>query len=159
MTRSITEIKHRPGKNSQTWQCEVVGTGSGEIHIRYVSDRDYTVGETFLPAGTVTDAVYWSDRPYHVWRFTTPDGTVQGYRFDICTDTRFDDDMLEWTDLLLDLWIPMGGEPVWQDGEEFVQAAENGVLSPEQTRTAGRARSELDATWKDVIQETYGPVS
>ena len=157
MPSTITEIKHRPGKGDQTWTCDVIEDRSPEwIRVRYVSDRDYVVGGTFLPAGTTTEAVYWSARPYHVWRMTSPDGTLLGYRFDVCAETTITPERLEWTDLVLDLWVPAAGEAVWEDGEEFDAATRNGLLTEKQARLARQARSELDDAWQSVVREAYG---
>jgi predicted RNA-binding protein associated with RNAse of E/G family len=151
----ITEIKHRPGNTSQTWTCELVAFTPDCIRIRYVSDRDYVVEGTMLPSGTTTDAVYWTNRPYHVWRFTSPDGTRPGYRFDVCTDTHISRDLLEWTDLALDLWIPENGEPVWMDGDEFDDLVDAGDITPEQARLARKTRDHLTNEWSRVIEEAF----
>jgi len=93
--------------------------------LRYVADRTYQVGESLLPAGTVTVAVYWRDRPYHLWRFILPDGRILGHRCDLSTYPRFRPQAqeLEWRDLVLDLWWPQGAPgPYVLDGEEFQEA-------------------------------------
>jgi|GEM_PF-977710 len=155
--RTITEIKYRPGKTPLQWTCEVVELHAPEwVRLRYVSDQPYRIEGTELPVGTVTDAMYWADRPYHVWRFTGPDGAHLGYRFDVCAYTHIWPEKLIWTDLELDLWISADGQPHWQDEDEMAQLVRMEHLSREELALANEAKARLDREWREVIREVYG---
>ena len=157
MTRPITEIKHRPGKKTQQWTCELVASGAPRwVRLRYVTTEPHQIARTRLPTGTVTDAVYWSDRPYHVWRFTGPCGKHLGYRFDVSTDISISEAAVVWTDLVLDLWVPAAGEPVWQDADELGSLLRRGCLTQEQAARARWAKKRLDGEWSEVIEEAFG---
>lgn len=155
--RTITEIKYRPGKPPLEWTCEVVELDPPKrAHVRYVSDEEYCIEGTLLPVGTVTDALYWSDRSYHVWRFTAPDGTHLGYRFDVCTSTFIWPERIIWKDLELDLWVSPDGVPHWQDEDDMTQLVRMEHLSQEELGKAEAARKELEARFGDVIREAFG---
>lgn len=158
-SRLVKEIKYRPGKEPQEWLCEVIDLDPPRsARLRYVTDRAYETEGTTLPVGTVTEAMYWSDRPYHVWRFTGPDGTHLGYRFDICTGTFIWPEKLIWTDLELDLYISPDGTPHWQDEDEIAQLVRMEHLSREELAVAQAGQTRLDREWKDVIRDVYGDV-
>ncbi len=155
--RFVREIKYRPGKEPQEWVCEIIAMDPPrQARLRYVTDRAYAIEGVELPAGTVTDAMYWADRPYHVWKFTTADGRHLGYRFDICTDTFIWPEKLIWTDLELDLWIPRSGEPHWQDEDEMMQLVRMEHLSQEELAIVEGGRKRLEREWRNVIREVYG---
>lgn len=155
--RMITEIKYAPGHTEKSWECEVVEMDPPKwARIRYVADRDYDADGVKIPVGTVTDAMYWNDRPYHVWRFTDPDGTIIGYRFDICMNTHIWRTKLIWTDLGYDLWVPNGGEAEWKDIDEVQELLRREHLSPEEAKIGDDGRERLDREWKDVIEDVYG---
>lgn len=157
-TTKITEIKYSPGHPTQSWECEVIDMSPPAwARIRYVSDQDYTIEQgVTLPAGTTTEGMYWNDRPYHIWRFTSPSGDVIGYRFDVCMNTHIWRSKLIWTDLGHDLWVPRGGGPIWQDEDEVQQLLRLEHLSPEEGQMAEDGKALLDREWKNVIEEVFG---
>ena len=156
-SRTVTEIKYAPGHKEESWECEVLEMDAPRsARIRYVSDGDYEIEGVTLPVGTVTDGMYWKDRPYHVWQLTTPDGTVAGYRFDVCMNTHIWRGKIIWTDLGLDLWVPNGGDAVWQDEDEVQELLRREHMSPDEAKIADDGKTLLDAEWKNVIEEVYG---
>jgi hypothetical protein len=155
--RTIREIKYGPGKQPQEWICEVIDMEPAQwARLRYVTDLVYVIEGTELPVGTVTEAMYWADRPYHVWKFSGADGRHRGYRFDVCTNTFIWPEKLIWTDLELDLWIPPGGQPRWQDEDAMMQLVRTEHLSRQELAIANEAKEQLERDWKRVIEEVYG---
>ena len=155
---TVTEIKHRPGREDSVWTCEAVELRPPEFaRILYTTVREWNIDGVVLPVGTTTDAVYWSDRPYHAWHFRDPEGTHLGFRFDVCTDTLITPTRIEWTDLVLDLWIPAGGIPVWQDEDELAQLVAAGSVSPEHEQLALEAKERLSREWHSALKDAYEP--
>ncbi|HPU83823.1 MAG TPA: DUF402 domain-containing protein [Candidatus Latescibacteria bacterium] len=158
-THMILEVKHRPGKPPLERACEWVDGEVGKwARLRYVSDTEQKVQDTVLPVGTVTDGVYWVDRPFHVWKFSTGSGGHIGYRFDVCTNTFIWKEKLIWYDLELDLWIPSGGAPQWQDEDDMRRLVRMEHLSQEELDVAEQAKNYLDNHWADVIEGAFGEV-
>ena len=156
-TPTITEIKYRPGRKPESWTCDLIEIDAPKsARVRYLNDADVEIEGTLLPAGTVTEAVYWSDRPYHVWKMTSPDGRLLGHRFDVCMNTFIWPQKIIWTDLGYDLWVPADGEARWQDVSEVEQMARMESLSYEDVALANDGRARLDAEWADVIREAFG---
>ena len=154
---TVREIKYRPGKEPQEWVCEVIDMDPPRwARLRYVTDQPYVIEGIELPVGTVTDAMYWKDRPYHVWKFTGPDGKQLGYRFDVCTNTFIWPEKLIWTDLEADLYISPDGRPHWQDVDDMTQLVQLEHLGQEEFAAAEEGRGRLERGWKDVIREVYG---
>ena len=80
-----------------------------------------------VPADTTTLGFFWRDRPYNLYRFFSPDF---GYRFDVVTDVRIEDDRVEYLDLHLDVRVMPDGTVRVEDEEEVEEAARSGLLSP-----------------------------
>jgi predicted RNA-binding protein associated with RNAse of E/G family len=156
MPDTITEMKYSPGKKPETWDCEIIQIDAPtSARIRYVNDRQVETDGLVFPAGTVTEGVYWSDRPYHVWKMTAPDGELLGYRFDICTGTYIWPRKIIWTDLGYDLWVSADGEATWLDVNEVEQMARMEHMSYKEVAFADEGRAELDACWRDVLREAF----
>ncbi|MBI4502774.1 MAG: DUF402 domain-containing protein [Gemmatimonadetes bacterium] len=103
--------------------------------------RDQTVLEPTAP-------IVWfvfPDRWYDVARFHLADGTFTGWYTDICTPAVMGKDHWRITDLFLDLWQPVEGDPEWLDEVEFDQAVTSGILSPHLASAAREARNELES--------------
>ncbi len=156
MSDTITEVKYSPGSRPESWTCEILEIDAPtSARIRYVSDRETESDGMVFAVGTVTEGVYWSDRSYHVWKMTAPDGTLLGYRFDICMNTYVWPEKIIWTDLGYDLWVSPDGEPTWLDVNEVEQMARMEHMSYKEVALADEGRAELDAAWRDVLQEVF----
>jgi predicted RNA-binding protein associated with RNAse of E/G family len=95
-------------------------------------------GATVLEPGA---PVVWFTYPglwYDIGRFHLADGTFTGLYANILTPVRMDGRDWETTDLLLDVWLGIGGEAEILDEEEFGAAVQAGWLDRE---TAVRARA------------------
>lgn len=157
--RTIKEVKHRPGKSPLEWERDLVAGEAGKwARIRFVTEAPQTVHSSMLPSGTAVSAIYWTDRPFHVWSFTKPDGGHAGYRFDVCTSTFIWREKLIWYDLEMDLWIAPNASPEWQDEDDMRRLVRMEHLSQDELDIADQARAYLDAHWEDVIREAVGEV-
>jgi hypothetical protein len=154
MGRLIREHKRSPTGQRWTFLCEEVGRDARRWVLRYVSERPYVVEGTLLPPGTTTLAVYWRDRPYHLWRFVSPQGEILGHRCDLTTYPRFGEDELEWMDLILDLWLPVGAtRPRRLDEEEFHRWRP--WLHPTWVHLAERTAAYLERHLLTLVETTF----
>ena len=77
-------------------------------------DRDVEHADLGLVArGTVSYEYYWLDRWYNVFRFHEPDGTFRNYYCNINMPPRFEDGVLDYVDLDIDVLV-------WPDGRQDV---------------------------------------
>ncbi|HQE61024.1 MAG TPA: hypothetical protein PLV10_01980, partial [Candidatus Latescibacteria bacterium] len=65
---------------------------------------------------------------------------------------------LIWYDLELDLWIPWGGSPQWQDEDDMRRLVRMEHLSQEELEVAEQAKKYLDNHWRTVIECAFGEV-
>jgi hypothetical protein len=155
-TRTIREIKYAPGHKAETWECEVIKLDApASVRVKCVNDTEFTIEGVTLPVGTVINAAYWRDRPYHVWQFSSPDGSVYGYRYNVSMHTHIWQSKFIWTDLGYMLWVPTGGDAVWKELDEVQQLLRLEHLAPEEAQVGENGRERLDSEWKDVIEEVY----
>lgn len=83
-----------------------------------------------IPPGSSSDGYFWRRRPYVVYRFRGPDGTLLGHRIDAVADVRLRADAVEYRDLCLDWWLDGRGRLVAaEDRDEFDRALAAGLLS------------------------------
>lgn len=84
--------------------------------------------------------VVWFTYPgewHDIGRFYLASGQLTGVYANILTPVVMDGERWETTDMFLDVWIPVGGEPSLLDEEELREAVERGWVDP---TTAERAR-------------------
>src|SRR5216117_1187059 len=65
----ILEEKRTLAGGVRTYACTAVNMTPGRAVIRYQSAGPRRIADVDLPAGTVTFAYYWADRPYNVYHW------------------------------------------------------------------------------------------
>lgn len=115
----ITEIKTTLTGKTKRFTCRAVSRTANDAVVLFVSDRVFQVGDLPLPAGTVTLAYYWVDRPYNVYHWMTPDGGTLALYFNIARDTVITERELRWHDLTVDVLLRPGAGPVVLDEDEL----------------------------------------
>lgn len=90
--------------------------------------------------------VIWFTYPglwHDIGRFHLRDGTFTGYYANILTPVVMEPDRWETTDLFLDLWLPLQGEPILLDEEELDGAEQHGWIRAEAARGAREQAARL----------------
>lgn len=115
-------------------------------------------GEIVMDRGYRAVWFLFNDQPYDVGRFYRPDGTWTGYYADVLEPVHWagaDPKTLEpIVDLFLDLWIAPDGQYAVLDEDEFEEAIDRKILSPEQIR---HARDVLDELVRTTVQGVFPP--
>lgn len=137
MPATITEIKHNVNKPDQTFECNLVRHDGDRILISYMSSRPYQIRDTVVASGTLTLGYYQEGLPYIVWKMIGPDNRLTGYYIHLCDRIRIKDDVVEYRDLLLDVWFSPDGSHRLLDDDELEEAVTTGFLD-EDTATAVR---------------------
>ena len=117
--------------------------------LRYVSDREWVIADTDVrvPAGAVTVAHYWSDRPYNVYHWLVG-GRTLAYYCNIAADTRIEPDLVAYTDLVIDVLLrPWGAADVLDEDELPAD------LAPGHRLTIAKALEVLIANPRFLIRE------
>ncbi|HUG05982.1 MAG: DUF402 domain-containing protein [Chloroflexota bacterium] len=118
---TIIERKTRLDGTVSEYRCEPLSLDVGRRAVlRYLIDRDWTIGDTgiVLRPGQITIAHYWTDRPYNVYHWLDGLRTI-AYYCNIATDTTIREEVVGYTDLVVDVLLLPSGETTVLDEEEL----------------------------------------
>jgi predicted RNA-binding protein associated with RNAse of E/G family len=118
---TIIERKTRLDGSVAEYSCERLLLQPGRRAIlRYVAVRERGLEGTDLriPVGTVTVAHYWVDRPYNVYHLLV-DGQTLAYYCNLVADTAIGDDLVAYTDLVVDVVMRTSGAATVLDEDEL----------------------------------------
>ena len=148
MPVQIQEIKHRLNGSSQSFLCDLLYRSTEALVLRFQA-----TGTPYAAVARTTEGFFWQGRNYLVYRMFDQDGALVGHRIDVCRDVRFGQESIEWTDLLLDLFITPAGELRVLDEDEVASAITAGLLSPQDQEIIARTRALLEADYQAVVEE------
>src|SRR5207302_4167407 len=104
-----------------------------------------------IPRVSYTTGFFWRDRTYNLYHITRADATPIADRFDVVEGVRIRRDALEYTDLLLDLWVSPLGEARFEDEDEVREYRDRGLLTDRQLATIERTGRYLARNHRRVI--------
>ena len=147
---TVTERKTRLDGSTTEFACEslVIDPGKRAV-LRYVSDRERALEGTDLrvPAGTVTIAHYWVDRPYNVYHLRVADRTL-AYYCNLVARTTVEPALVAYTDLTVDVLLRPSGAAEVLDEDELPDD-----LAPEYRIAIAKALEVLIANPRFLIRE------
>lgn len=141
----MREIRRHLLKEDEIYECDLVRRSANCIVLRYVSDRSYNVAGVRLPRGAVTTGHYWPRRRYCMWEIREPGGKLLGHLFHLCRDLNIRGGCVEYTDMLLDLWIPAFGQPQILDEADLEAAVRARRISHIEARELMQTMQRLAA--------------
>lgn len=154
MTRLITEVKHFLDGREQQFRCEAVIASNSLAVVRFRHPAARMAGGFHFPEGASTFGFFWAGRYYNLYRFTAPDGTVIARRIDVVRDVHLTSDRIDFTDLLLDAWLPPDGPLRFEDDEEVTEATASLLLNPRDLAIIAGTRALLQRRYSQIIAET-----
>ena len=111
-------------------------------------------GAISIPSGTRSYGYFWRSRRYGCYRFVGPgDFGVVAHRFDALKGATWNDDVLEYRDLVLDWWVTADGALIAEDMDEFDDATSKGKLSAADIERALGAARDLSSRYRHVIDD------
>ncbi len=169
---NVLEVKRRLDGTVRTYSCEAVEVADEHAVLLYRLPGPGRVADLALPAGTLTVAYYWTDRPYNVYHWiaptepgctasrtppndprgaanvaNAPSGETLGYYFNLSGPVRIGRDRLEWEDLEVDVLVTPDGRVRVLDEDAVPRAA--AARLPE----IARARERVLADWRTVTED------
>jgi len=144
----VLEVKRRLDGTVRTYSCEAAEVADDHAILLYRLPGPGRVADLELPAGTLTVAYYWTERPYNVYHWVAPSGRTLAYYFNLSGPPRIGRDRLEWEDLEVDVLVTPDGRVRVLD-EEAVPA-DAAVRLPEIARARDRVLREWPAVAADV---------
>ena len=132
------------GSVRKSWRCELieqrdqlvlaVGVFETEVHHPDLGH---------IKIGTVSYEFFWLDRWYNIFRFHEPSGELRNYYGNICMPPTFENGVLDYVDLDIDVLIFPGAAPVVLDREEYEVHAEAFGYPPDVRGKVAAALQEL----------------
>ncbi len=125
------------------FECEPIDYSPRRAICLYRSSGSFKTTNFSMPNGGLSYGFFWQHRPYILYRFSHPDGRCIGHRFDIVDNVRFDAGGVAYRDLVLDLWVPIGGEALLEDRDELEELLRAGTVDGPLADRAGAVASLL----------------
>jgi len=144
---NVLEIKRRLDGSVRTYDCETAEAAGDHAVLLYRLPAAGRVAGLTLPAGTLTVAYYWADRPYNVYHWIAPSGETLAYYFNLSGPVRIGRDRLEWEDLEVDVLVTPDGR---------VQVLDEDAVPPDAAARLpeiARARERVFTDWRAVVDE------
>ncbi|HTK38130.1 MAG TPA: DUF402 domain-containing protein [Pyrinomonadaceae bacterium] len=125
MNETITVNSRKfDGSIRRSWTCRLVRQDRPLLVFEGVFEFDVRHGDLgFIRRGTVSYEYYWLDRWYNVFRFHEPEGDLRNYYCNINMPPVFENDVLDYVDLDLDILVWPDFSYQILDGEDFEQNA------------------------------------
>ena len=150
---TFLETKRHLNKPDQFFSCELVKRAPNWVLLKYVSDRSWQVGETFVAPGSVTFAFYRSDAGVVLWKMCGPAGRLLGHLFHICKDLAIFQDGVTYLDLLLDIWVDAAGRVQILDRDELAACETAGAVDEADLAWIRRQETDVMHRYRHMIAE------
>jgi hypothetical protein len=136
--RRITEIKRTLTGRVDEFLCDVYSQSPDELIAIYRLPKARDLHGVWLPEGTMTAGYFWPARPYNLYHWVLPGQGTLAYYFNIGDVGRYDDNVIEWDDLAIDVLATPDGR--MQVLDEYEIPAD---LAPRRREAILAARDEV----------------
>lgn len=134
------------GRVSKSWQAELIDRRTDLLICRGVFDRDIDHRKLgFISRGTISYEFYWLEKWFNVFRFHEPDGALRSYYCNIAMPPIFENEMLEYVDLDIDVIADPYLKHEVLDLDEFDEHMVKFAYPPDIVRKAKESVNELIA--------------
>ncbi len=148
MSGEIVTINSRKfdGSIGKSWKCELVEQARNLLVFVGVFDREISHEHLgVVKRGTISYEYYWLDRWYNVFKFHEPDGSFRDYYCNINMPPTFENGVLDYVDLDIDILVAQNGTYSILDSDEFEENAVKHEFSDDLRADVFRAVDELTA--------------
>ena len=157
MPRSIDYEYRRTGKPTTHFR-EWLVLDRPDVKVLLLDEYDgaevQVDGVAVLESGAPIVWCVFPDRWYDIGRFHLRNGTITGWYTNLCRPVRIDGDHWVGSDLFLDLWQPVEGEPRWLDEEELAHAVHTRLIDG---ATHQRIRNERSIIELQLREDAWPP--
>ena len=98
------EIKKLYSGLERQYLCDLIYLEKPFGILQFILDKDYHVGNLFLPKGTISLGFFWENRPYNIYQWFDKEILIASY-FNISDSTQLFPNKFVWRDLILDILI------------------------------------------------------
>lgn len=126
--KEITERKIRYDSKIVEYKCNLLCVQSQCIVLFHIIKEAFTIQVNHMnitiPVGSYTIAYYWEDRPYNLYFWRDKDGNYLASYFNIVKNTKFEENVVSFEDLIIDVLALPNGEYFILDEDELPEALE-----------------------------------
>jgi len=131
-------------KIRKSWKCHLIERDDSLLTLVGEFDSDIShAGLGSIARGTMSKEYYWLDRWYNVFRFCEPDGSFRNFYCNITMPPRFEDLVIDYVDLDLDVIVWPDGRVDTMDEDDFAANALRFGYPPEVQQRALDSLEEL----------------
>lgn len=142
--KSIINSRKFDGKIHRSWECELLEeTDSFLLFVGEFSEEIHHPKLGIIRRGTISYEYYWLNRMYNVFRFNEPDGSLRNYYCNINLPPTFENGVLDFVDLDIDILVWRDFSLEILDLDEFEENAKKFGYSKNLKRQIGQAFDEL----------------
>jgi uncharacterized protein len=143
----VLEVKRTLTGAVRTFPCRAAEVTPSRAVLLYTLPHAGRVDDLTLPAGTLTVAYYWTDRPYNVYHWIAPGGDTLAYYFNLSGPVRITAERVEWEDLTVDVLVTPNRTVRVLDEDQIPSAA------ADRAGEIARARDRVLGEWGRVVRE------
>lgn len=132
------------GKIHRSWKAKLLNNENPLVVL--VGEFEEEINHTHLGVigrGTISREFYWTNRWYSIFRFYEPNGNLRNFYCNINLPPKFEDNVLDYIDLDIDLLVWKDFSYQILDMDEFEQNAKRFLYSEELRRKALSSLDEL----------------
>lgn len=149
------ERKRKPDGTVLDYDTRLVHRDAQVLIVRF--DVQKRVGPPRLPVevpeGSVSYGYFWPRRPFSIYRWMAPDGSLIAHRFDAVTDVHITADEVDYRDLILDWWVFPDGTLVEEDRDELEEALAAGTFSAADAAKAEESARQVFSRYRHILDE------
>lgn len=112
------EYKHTYFGETKVFDCTLAHIAEKELVLTFLPKQPMNFIGINFPVGSVSFGYFWEDRNYNAYHWKDELGNTILYYFNICRDTTFGKDRVDWFDLIVDVAATPGAPPKLLDLEE-----------------------------------------
>ncbi|MEO8572503.1 MAG: DUF402 domain-containing protein [Pyrinomonadaceae bacterium] len=134
------------GTIRRSWQCELVE--QRDSLLIFVGEFETDIQHSDLgriKKGTVSYEYYWLDRWYNIFRFHEPTGELRNFYCNINMPPKFENEVLDYVDLDIDVFAGPDLSPTVLDREEYEYNAKIFDYPTE-------LRAEVESTLSELLE-------
>lgn len=134
------------GTIRRSWRCELIDRV--ESMLVFIGEFDVDIQHADLghiKKGTTSHEYYWLDRWYNVFQFHEPSGELKSYYFNINMPPTFEDGVLDYVDLDIDVLVRPDLSFVILDLDDYERNAEDFGYSAE-------LKAKVEETLADIVK-------
>jgi hypothetical protein len=102
---SIAELKRKLDGRVLRYECEALAVSARRAVVLYRPQQPVELADVPVPPGAVSFGLYWTDRPYNIYRWVDSAGATVACYCNVAAETRISRTAVEWLDLEADVLV------------------------------------------------------